>query len=162
MLPSPSSTCSKREHKPHSGLLGRSRYQTSEFPSTSEFPTELPTHNEGKISPNLSGFPLTHRVENPSNEACFDRGRTRSNHRFRAKREQLKTCEGLSPDSPDHNLALSVLYAPSSLGSGSATPPRNHSPEKPTNTGGLSSGPRVCLPLPQRARNLLSLASLSL
>jgi hypothetical protein len=24
---------------------GRSRYQTSEFPSTSEFPTEIPTHN---------------------------------------------------------------------------------------------------------------------
>ena len=44
------------------------------------------------------------------------------NPRFRAKKEQPKRFEGLSPDSHGHNLALTVLYVPCSLDSGSSLP----------------------------------------
>ena len=33
--------------------LGRSRYQTSEFPTSSELPTELPTHTQIAAARNL-------------------------------------------------------------------------------------------------------------
>ena len=39
--------------------------------------------------------------------------------RFRGKREQLKRCEGLSPESQCHNLALILVYSPSAFDSGS-------------------------------------------
>jgi len=42
--------------------------------------------------------------------------------RFRAKRELLETCEGLFPGSQGRNLAVTVLYVPSSLDSGLALP----------------------------------------
>ena len=41
--------------------------------------------------------------------------------RFRARRGQLETLEGLLPDSQGQNLALTVLYMPYSLDSGTRT-----------------------------------------
>jgi len=41
-----------------------------------------------------------------------------SSLRFRAKREHLKMCQGLSPESQRHNLALTLLFVPYSFESG--------------------------------------------
>ena len=43
-------------------------------------------------------------------------------HRFRAKREHLGRVQGLLPESQGHNLALTVLYVPYSLGGDKDTP----------------------------------------
>ena len=55
---------------------------------------------------------MTHPPSGPSPTA----------HRFRAKREQLEILEGISPESRGQDLALTVLYVPSSLDSGTGVP----------------------------------------
>jgi len=92
--------------------LGWSRYQTSEFPSTSEFLTELPT-NMVQIRQLSARDRFRARREHLSEE-----GTTYREGNNLARNEQLKKFKGLLLDSQGQDLSLTVLYVPYSLDSG--------------------------------------------